>query len=165
MKFPSFWYQISLYFSGIICEWSSWVGFFVNQLFIFWLGVPPLLSCRPWHVPSLPIWEIRPCLLMTARAAAKWALFCLFRHPNHSEPRPHRNLLFICLQKSNNTVMSQCSVVLVAVIMVSTIRLGNITALIVFLFWQTFVKISWDWGWPFSLGCAAANPQPVVGII
>ena len=29
---------------------------------IFWWWVPPLLNCRPRHVPSLPIWEIRPCL-------------------------------------------------------------------------------------------------------
>ena len=23
--------------------------------------VPPLQGCRPRHVPSLPIWEMRPC--------------------------------------------------------------------------------------------------------
>ena len=62
MKFPSFWYQISLYCSGIRCEWRGWVEF-ISNFFLFneW-GVPPQLSCHPRHVPSLPIWEIRPWL-------------------------------------------------------------------------------------------------------
>ena len=76
---------------GIRCEWSRWVEF-VSSFFLFsWSGVTPLLSCRPRHMPSLPLWKSDP-----GRIPAKQRRFSLSLSKRLCKHQPNIHWRLLC---------------------------------------------------------------------
>ena len=75
--------------------WREWISRVCFQLFpSIWWRVPPLSSCRPRHVPRLPIWKIRPCTyryrcVQQVLNISLWLLLCLTNmHISTLIPKP-----------------------------------------------------------------------------